>query len=370
LFPFSSEFLGNPYSATAVNAYFCHDITLASIESQNKIQMTLKGSESSERISKCIDMIMPLMFESWMEMKPADAKSNLSSISQESSEMLKIIMDIIMELYGMSEKTAGDAKNKFVSKYQEKFEQYLLVNFPYIQDDASTKTQESGGGRCLYQNLNLAILYLTFTQRHRQRFWKHREKVFKFVEDCIVGWKAKDHEFNVLMKKFIRAAFAKDIQKLFASETISVFHQLIRKCNVDQSSYDPKLALVCEIIEGSDGSGLKKDSTYMELIPQMVQVIGQKEFVPAHIIKTVAALAKQGNPTVHECLSMAIVDIVKNLQGPLKVSGSLGDMEKWKREVANLVYWVNDIKTLQNMEIGTKGISSYVADIVRMKLSV
>lgn len=368
-----NEFIGNPF-AQQVNSYFYEHIPLSSLENLLKVT-TAKPVASDVKILKYVDMIMPLMLETWMELKPKQSKTIdgaiCSSVPLDDSIMLKIVMDIIMELYQMVEDTGEDSKLKFLKKNQEKFELHLVANFPYSQDDSSKKTPESGGGRCTYQNMSIAILYLIFTSKHKQRFWKHRERVFSFVEECINNWKPKDQELSKLMKMFIRTLFKSDMRSAFSIEAKQVFNQLIRKCNVDQSTYDPKLALVCEIIETSEGS--KKDALYGELIPQMVQVLSQREFVPIHIIKTVSTLAKQGNQTVFEHLDKTIVDIVKQLLGPMKISGTFNsDPIRWKLEIANLLYWVDNVELLKSISALLKEddhISTYINDIVKIKLN-
>lgn len=334
---------------------------------------TVKPVASDTKILKYVDMIMPLMFETWMELKPTQSKTidgNIcSSVSHDNSIMLKIVMEIMMELYQMVEDTSEDARLKFFKKYQEKFELHLVSNFPYTQDDSSKKTPESGGGKCVYQNISIAFLYVVFTSKHRQRFWKYRERVFSFIEDCVVNWKPKDQELNRLMKKLVRILFTHEMRSIFSIESKQVFHQLIKKCNVDQSSYDPKLALVCEIIETSDGW---KDSVYGNLVHQMVQVLSQREFVPVHIIRTVSTLAKQGSQAVFEQLEKTIIDIIKSLLGSMKISGSFNsDPMKWKLEIANLVYWINneDILHLLEKELKNDSISVYIRDIVKVKLN-
>ena len=309
-----------------------------------------------------------------MELKPTQTRTIdgaiCSSATLDSSLMLKVVMDIMMELYQMIDDASEDAKLKFLRKYQEKFELHLVSSFPYTQDDSSKKTPESGGAKCVYQNISIGFLYMIFTSKHKQRFWKHRGRIFAFIEDCIVNWKPKDQEFNRLMKKFIRVLFTPELRTIFPNESKQIFTQLIKKCNIDQSNYDPKLALVCEIIEGSEAS--KKDNLYAELVPQMVKVLSEKEVVPVHIIKTVSTLAKQGNATVFQILEETIMEIIKNLSGNLRVSGSFNsDPLQWKFEIANLVYWINNPAILQKIlvELKSDPISLYIKDIVNIKLN-
>lgn len=169
------------------------------------------------------------------------------------------------------------------------------------------------------------------------------------------------------MKKFIRALFTREIRSIFVNESQQIFKQLIKKCNIDQSSYDPKLALVCEIIENS-----KKDSIYAELVPQMVQVLSTREFVPVHIIRTVSTLAKQGNQIVFDNLEKTLVEIVKNLLGTMKISGNFtSDSNRWKMEISNLIFWVNSKDVLENVknELKADELSKYIRDIVDIKLN-
>lgn len=366
------EFLGSPFESQ-VNSHYYHHIPLSYLENLQKVKTTLNHTDSNENIFNYTEMIMPLMFETWMELKPTQTKTidgtNISSISHDSSIMLKIVMDTIKELYDMVDKVNENARQQFIKKYQEKFELYLVANFPYCQDDSSKKSPESGGEKCLYQNLNIAILFLTFTCKQRQRFWKHRSKIFDFIEDCINNWKPKDQEFNALMKRFIRTLFNGEAKQVFAQESKGVFSQLIRKCNVDQSSYDPKLALVCEIIGKSDDGG-KKNSIYSELVPQMVQVLGHKEYVPVHIISTITTLAKQGNTAVFENLEKSIIDIIKHLNGKMKFSGNLEDANQWKKKIADLIFWVNNKEALQQIKAyvtPTNPMSSYLSEILNIK---
>ncbi|CRL07308.1 CLUMA_CG020286, isoform A [Clunio marinus] len=366
------EYLGNLYTQQ-IELYFQNNIPISAIERHLKTENNQQNA-SNVKISKYIDMIMPLMFETWVELKPTQKSSvdneNSTSISHEDSIMLRIIMDIITELFRMIESTNDEMKQKFLQKNLEKFELHFVSSFPYYQNDSSPNSQESGGPRCLYQNLSISIIYLAFVSKHRQRFWKHRQRIFAFVKDCILKWKLKDVEFNKLMKKFIRLLFSNEVRKVLPHESKEIFDELIQKCNADQSSYDPKLALVCEIIEKSKSD--KKASIYAELVPQLVQVLSQKEFIPIHIIKTVSTLAKQGNQVVYENLENTIYDIIKHLLSGVKISGSFDSVpHTWRHEIANLIFWVNDkeILTKINLNLGNDPTSRYIQEIIKLKLN-
>lgn len=119
---------------------------------------------------------------------------------------------------------------------------------------------------------------------------------------------------------------------------------------------------------------ISRDSTYTELLPQMVRVLSDREYVPIHIIKTITTMAKQGNSSVVNVLSENIVDILKNLQKSMKIAGNQTTKSiHWQKEIANLVYWINDQDILQKISSQNKDKSEicyYIQDIVEMKLQM
>lgn len=365
---FRQEFLQNLYPEISWRS----NVPLTSIESHLK-STTSKSPETEVKVLKYCDMIMPLMFETWMEVKPAQTTTLTgelkTSLSHDAAIMMKVVVDIMMELHDMAEETSQDTKVKFLQKNLEKFDQYFVESFPFVQDDSSKKTPESGGAKCLYQNISVSIIYLSFVGKHKQRFFKNREKIFKFIDESIQEWKSKDQEFNNLMKNLIRRLFKPEIAKIFHEETKHVFHQLVKNCNVDQMTYDPKLELVCNIIEKSNLSS--KDSIYSIIIPQMVKKLGSSDFVPIHIIDTISTLTKQGNKIVFENLESTIIRIVQNLIGKMKIIGNLDEDElRIKMKVANLVYWIENQEILKNIMNILKNdtISCYIKDIINVKL--
>lgn len=284
------------------------------------------------------------MFETWIELKDSSfAETN--SITHENSIVLKLIMDIFLELYAMIENNEL-AKQQFLKKFQDRFEKQVLSNFPYTQNNGNKKAQElSGGEKCVYQNLSISIIFLAFAMKNPQRFRIYRERVFDFIEDCIINWRTKDQEFIESIKKFIRMLFhQRELRNNFGVESKKLFTELLKKCNIDQSSYDPKLALVCEIIE--QGNDFSCDS----LIDRMVNVLAHKDIVPVHIIKTILSVAKRGNITLFQSLEKYALDILKN-HSTMRISGKMGfeNTNNCKLHMTNLFYYINDTNVLKSL---------------------
>jgi hypothetical protein len=148
---------------------------------------------------------------------------------------------------------------------------------------------------------------------------------------------------------------------------------LVRKCNVDQTSYDPKLALVCEIFEKNQE--MKQCDNDNSLLSQMVQVLAEKQFVPVYLIKTMTMLCKKGNKTIIEEIEKNALSIVNNLLKRLRISGNhleSVDSNRWKMEIANLLYWISDKDILLKLNELPKSddiVSVKIDQLIAMKLS-
>lgn len=300
-------------------------------------------------------MIMPLMFETWVELRDSTATN---SISNDSSIVLKLVMDVTTELFAFISESE-DAKNQFLSQYQDRFEKQILNNFPYVQNEKGKKTQESGGEKCIYQNLSIANLYLSFSIKNQQRFRKYRERIFSFIEDQISSWKTKDLEFNVKIKQFIHSLFTeKNLKKIFAIESKKLFMELVKSCDTNHMSFDTKLKLVCKIIENYEG-----DLCHDNIITQMVNILTVKEYIPMHLVKTLLVLAKKGNTLLMKCIEDRALDIVNNLQ-KVKIAD-----ENIKRDIVNLLYWINSKEVIESLkEIAKTNNDLILNDVCEMAL--
>lgn len=123
------------------STYFYQEQSLAYLESQNNAlnfepkENSNKELDDNKKIQNYAEMIVPLLFETWLEMKPSEDQNSKSSslISNEAAYMLKIIMDIMIQLWSMIERNEVN-RNWFIETYSESFSNYLLGKFPYFQN--------------------------------------------------------------------------------------------------------------------------------------------------------------------------------------------------------------------------------------------
>lgn len=112
--------------------------------------------DEGKRIQKYVELLMPLLFETWMEVRPAKLNATQASadfdeddifISNDAAFSLKIILEIIdqlLELVHMYNQnvTNDDLLESFRKKYGQEFCNQFLRGFPYHQGDGFKGTEK------------------------------------------------------------------------------------------------------------------------------------------------------------------------------------------------------------------------------------
>lgn len=109
----------------------------------------LAERDEGHKIQKYVEHLMPLLFETWMEVRPAKLNTNKITadfddedvcVSNEAAFALKTIVEIIEKLLELIEMCDHDVNNDilmkwFRNKYSQEFSNQFLNGFPYQQID-------------------------------------------------------------------------------------------------------------------------------------------------------------------------------------------------------------------------------------------
>lgn len=104
--------------------------------------------DEGTRIKMYAELLMPLLFETWMEVRPASL-NNASKlgvvdddvhVSNEAAFTLKATLEIIEKLHELmiywdDEVNNTDLTDWFRNTYNKDFSQQFLLGFPYLQGD-------------------------------------------------------------------------------------------------------------------------------------------------------------------------------------------------------------------------------------------
>lgn len=108
----------------------------------------MNDRDEGQRIRKYAELLMPLLFETWMEVRPAKLNNKQSidvddedvQISNEAAFTLKTIVDIVEQMLELIQMWDNEVNNNdltiwFRNKYGQEFCSQFLFGFPYLQGD-------------------------------------------------------------------------------------------------------------------------------------------------------------------------------------------------------------------------------------------
>lgn len=137
--------------------------------------------DEGRRIQQYVELLMPLMFETWMEVRPPNFGQEFNEdllITNEAAQTLKTILEIIERLCELISLWDTDMNNDDLSRwfrdtYNKEFCAQIFVAFPYSQAEghksskrkaaknvpSEQEVQQAGGQKCHAQNLSIAYIF-------------------------------------------------------------------------------------------------------------------------------------------------------------------------------------------------------------------
>ncbi|XP_011312205.1 testis-expressed sequence 10 protein homolog isoform X2 [Fopius arisanus] len=184
---------------------------------------------------KCyVKSLMPLMMESWIEVRPKDVDGKQGSLwSQEAAEMLGVVVRILINLLDILEMFEGEEiSGWFRVEVLEGVGKFLMGGFPYgliksvnqkgrkgrikRQDDFGEG--ESDGNGLIEENLGLGLIFVGLSCREvglGKREKEELERVVQYVCDQLNNWKCNEAAASSALCKFLRVLFLKASKNLY-----------------------------------------------------------------------------------------------------------------------------------------------------------
>lgn len=113
------------------------------------VSQQLIDNDEGQRIRLHAELLMPLLFETWMEVRPANLRNENAAfdtddadfcLSTEAAYTLKTIVDVICQLLELMKQWNVEVNNSdltewFRRNYGQQFCALFMVGFPYYQGD-------------------------------------------------------------------------------------------------------------------------------------------------------------------------------------------------------------------------------------------
>lgn len=171
-------------------------------KSLNKVTTNiLEIADEGKKIKFYVETLMPLLYESWLEVRPINQDEENkaeASISNEAAFTLKIILQITEQLWELIQIWDNEVNNQdltkwFMETYSKDFCSHLIVAFPYTQgeskrgkkkkgDTTEKDVEMSGGIKCYTQNLTICYLFCSFNWNLHENNLGHCQKIVNYVK--------------------------------------------------------------------------------------------------------------------------------------------------------------------------------------------
>lgn len=355
------------------------------------------GDNEGEKLHAYIEVLIPLLFETWLEVRPAtnqDSKRVESVVSEEGILILRYILQIFYLLWSLGKMVEAEQRNSqlsewFINKYHKDFAQYISNSFPYIQSALKKKKkgekplinliEKVTDEKCLEENLVICHIFVIMNSNLISKAYSYSEseKVFSYLEwtvgriakrntvcqekllevlQCILkadGW-TKSKQMDSLLNALITLYWTGEMQKSFKQHLFS---------------------LLCSILLNDNLSHLQANSSFQAWLCELPNVICGSESISLESFNIINRLAIQNNKLFNDSIKNKIVLLIRNLPN-IKIV-EIPNEKIARMKLIGLLFWIkpwdaDSLNVLQDqLESGVyEGEARrYLVDILEMSLN-
>ncbi|XP_053598760.1 testis-expressed protein 10 homolog [Microplitis demolitor] len=345
------------------NTNLCH----INFDSNYKDMISKKYNYEIFEFIKYIYTLVPLIFESWIEVRPQETcDENISLISHETKDFLKAITSIIkliIEFIDIVEpKIEENISKEFSSKFIHNLSKYLITSFPYSfkaiqvvdskknnskrQNDFETVISHTHNKNCLEENLELCYIYMWMVCNSNGRNNKVNEeckvncrKIIKFVDDSLNNWSTDTSTVSQLVK-LVRIIFLNCSKFLYKSgiNLERTLQATIAASLKDTTQVNMKLFKIFGDILLDQFNELHKNDSFKKFIMSLPDLL-LKESIHDDIIKMINHVVLKYREYLRDGLEKNQTSILDNAK-TIKIIGSHNESDS-RLMICNLFYFID-----------------------------
>lgn len=339
----------------------------------------LRSANPSEaaRIQATIDAIVPLLFETWMEIRPTDAHTEEHGmvLTTEAASALKQILQIFIQFLTLLDLTAKEEANDavvvwFRRQFLSEFAEYILPGFPFVQMTAARakdnkEFEKAGGVRCTFQNLAICkvFFYMTVDQNLTSTGLRMLDYIQVDSRDSHINFM-----FSILQFVFLEANVS-----WICPKTKEILRALINLYLGEKTKTETKskiLMLLCKIVMSPERSarlGNEMFANWIRTLPNLLL----KESVTFEVLQVLVLLSRQSNKAFLVSLTEQVGKIVENAP-KIQVLNAPNELEG-RKVVASLVFWIKDaekLKAIDTSALEGGQLKDFIVDIIEERLNL
>uniref|UniRef100_A0A1B0FCU1 Pre-rRNA-processing protein Ipi1 N-terminal domain-containing protein n=1 Tax=Glossina morsitans morsitans TaxID=37546 RepID=A0A1B0FCU1_GLOMM len=349
-------------------------------------------NEECNQLKSYVDHLMPLLLESWLEVRPQHSSGQGIEhlINSDAAQALKIVLEIIADLWFLIDIHEEQTNNHAVSlwfqdQYKEIFAlHFLQIGYPYelIDGDKEVNGPENSVNKkrsrksnlslltsyCYNQNISASYIMCRFFAGNVQTQVEKFSCILKYLKGVVDSMDPKrEHDYlSILLKALKSLLFTNGLQMLQNNHegTLLLLKSYVKSFLShkfgDSVSSSTLLLLLCEIVQSSclyKAYNCQELKEFLKFLPHLLL----KSSISESTLLSMVQLGKQQNEVFLSTLRQLLSDVVKNLER-IKVNGAL-DVIEGKKLIINLFYWLNtqSVKEEVLREI-TNNLNEYITD--------
>lgn len=359
--------------------------------SSKKTQETTPVDEVG-KFMEYIDMLMPLLFETWLEVCPnSPGEKNFETvISEDAAMLLNHTLEVILLLWTLvqhlnKKSPSSDIQNIFCQKYRQKYAQHFVKMFPFVANIRSKQKNESAifehvitDPKLISNNLEICHLYILLNPNiNIKSNNKDIVSVLNYIERTFNQNSQNDINDSVL--KILHTIFSKEVNSW--TKTLAVMDALFRKIiwsyfnKTMSSSFKQQIfSLLCTIAL-NDSLGHFHQCEAFEIWLKDLPDILLENSINLQTVDILHKFAVRSNHTFNLVIKPKLSKIIENLP-EVKIVDAGNDTNSYHKLFA-LLHWINvwDNDSLNRLEtqmlndVYKPDHVKYIIDTLRIRVS-
>ncbi|XP_017797787.1 PREDICTED: testis-expressed sequence 10 protein homolog [Habropoda laboriosa] len=325
----------------------------------------IEKSLDAEELMKYVELLMPLICDSWIEVCPDEKNTDNSAllISTEALELLKSIVEIIQLIIECIDilYTECDINMKywFKEKFQNTYTKILLSKFPYnklgaagsfLSSIKNRKRQEDFSESydvCLGYNLRICQIYIWFTSIHDDKMMSKLNKsycrsIIKYLNEKLENWTSINNIVLPQLTKLLRTLFL-EASKIWYKNHLDLNETLQSVINTccNHSKKEMQLQLfsvISDIMLDHTLHELHRETAFKEFISTLPSLL-LKPKIHENTIQIINKIVLRYRNWIHKELEANYNDIIENVK-KIEITGS-EDEKQSRLMICNLFYFLD-----------------------------
>nr|CAD7396565.1 unnamed protein product [Timema cristinae] len=312
-----------------------------------------------DEIQGYVKQLMPLLFETWLEVGPgkeAEGRQEKVGLNEEALDLLKSISQIIYLLWDYIHLWEQKTKNEtlviwFKTMFEKDFNRYIMSGFPYTQMETSNTIKKSkkqdmfqepsnvtSGSKTSEHNLIICHLYLCISTSPVREVTRN---VSEYVKKHVTKWTSGDN--NAASEQFVKVLGCLLGERFmfwskYKAMAVPSILEAVVSTSLSRKREIPVLFhLLIHLVLDIRLKNLARSPVLQPWIASLPDLLCQP-VVPSTVIKCLGKLACHNNRTFHTALLDKLPHFIRNL-GSVVVSGYEKDPLEGRKNLADFLYW-------------------------------